>query len=223
MIFGHFGAIRGKDEFANLDCLVIIGRHQLPPKDLKNYARAIYGEDFDLNQSNSQEILGVPFRMKDGSAHQINNYIYSDDRLHSTFRHFCQAETIQAIGRGRLVWGKTKDIYLLTKESMGDVEIAELISETEIFPDIKYNDVVLELKKIGYCQDKPSELKKIGITTSQAKNDRKRIENAFSKAGIKLVELKIKNASRNISKKKCFIFDIVKLNKEFKLKGWTVI
>lgn len=92
MTVGHFGNIRGVDDFKDFDAIVVIGRNLPPSEVIGLTADAL---DFD----NANEI--------------------SRDLKRAVFRSKITSETNQAVARLRLVWNETpKTVYLLSNEEV---------------------------------------------------------------------------------------------------------
>jgi hypothetical protein len=89
---GHFGNIRGTDDYKNFDNIVVIGRNR-PPEDVIGLTAAAL--DFD----NADEI--------------------SNDLKAAVYRSKVTSETNQAVARLRLVWNDTpKTVHLLSNEEV---------------------------------------------------------------------------------------------------------
>ena len=58
-LFNHFGNTRGKDTFNDVDCLLIVGRHEIDPVSLKRFMYAIYDDQIDCGR----ETVEVPVRL----------------------------------------------------------------------------------------------------------------------------------------------------------------
>jgi VirE-like protein/type III restriction/modification enzyme restriction subunit len=203
-IVGHFSHLRGLNVFSDVDCLLVIGRQMIPQLELHNYYHALYN---DANEF-KQEYIDVPVRMKDGSTKSLNNKIYSDPKVQSIAKHFSLSETIQAIGRGRLIYGKPKDIYLFSNESLGaDIEVTKFFR----YKEKKFNCYVEKLKMIGFCRDTPRELMKLGLSEHHIKKNRDDIHNEFLKTGIENVHITYKNKYRKKVKHKYYVSDRTKL------------
>lgn len=161
---GYFGNIRGTNAFANVDCLIIFGRHRFGDEELQRYAEAIYGAEVSLEK----EYANVPVRMADGTAKSLSNFVFKDARIRSVYRQFCTSESVQAVGRGRLFHGRTKDVYIFSNESLGaHVGITDFIDfEYPQFSEI--NPIPADTK---IFQDKRSELVNLGFSDYHIKTN----------------------------------------------------
>ena len=129
-IYDHFGNIRGKNIFEAVDCLLVVGRHELDPASLDDWVYAVYNKPVDK----LRETVEVPVRMTGDPWVAIENLIYQDDEIESIKRHLCQAETAQAVGRSRWYNDKPKDVYLQSCESLGtNIVVDEWIKFDELF------------------------------------------------------------------------------------------
>jgi hypothetical protein len=119
-IWGHFGKIRGRNEFDSVDGLLIIGRHAINQETLEDMAYACYGQ-FEKQE---REIVELPVRLVGDQFCTIENNCYPSSELESIYRHYCQAETTQAVGRSRWFNDNPKEVWLFSLESLGmNVEI----------------------------------------------------------------------------------------------------
>lgn len=213
-IYGHFGDLRGIDQFKDVDCLIIVGRHLMPEQELAAYAAAVYG-DYDLEA----EYMDVPVRMKDGSAMALNSRRYLDDRVASIKNHFNDSETKQAIGRGRLIHGCPKDVYLFSNESLGpDIEVTGFFT----LDDFIEPEPVTQLKTIGYCPNKPADLKKLGYSANKIKKDRSGIDHQLTSAGIEKQSLTLIDTSRNKRQREYYVHCPDKLEQGLADAGYRI-
>jgi hypothetical protein len=122
-------------------------------------------------------------------------------------------ETIQAIGRGRLIWGKKKDIFLFSKESMGgDVEIKKFFRKEDIFgKKKKYATAVSNLKSLGYCRNNKSDLIALGLNENKVNTKRADIDNVFIKSGIDKMAVSFKNKDSKDKNHEYYVWNKVAL------------
>ena len=131
-LYAHFGNLRGMNTFENVDCLLVVGRYSLPQNKTETLTKAI----FDVNEFENAERTYLPklVRMKSGEAYTLNNYVYNNGLLQSIYEHKSVSETSQAIGRARLIYGKPKDVFLFSSESLGtDIEITNFFRYEDYF------------------------------------------------------------------------------------------
>lgn len=214
-IKGHFGDLRGMDNFKDVDCLLIVGRHLIPEGELESYAAALFGEcDMDA------DFVDVPVRMKDKPAMAVNSRRYLDDRVNSVKNHFNDSETKQAIGRGRLIHGCAKDVYFFSNESMGaDIEVTDFFTIDQVIEP----EPVTALKAIGYCQNKPASLKQLGLTDNRIKKNRDSIDQMITDAGIEKITLTVVGANRVKRQREYFVYDKIKLQQHLMDTGFRII
>ena len=69
-------------------------------------------------------MVEMPVRFVGDQFCTVENWLYPNNQIESIRCHFSQAETIQAVGRGRWFNNTPKDIWLFSHESLGlNVEI----------------------------------------------------------------------------------------------------
>lgn len=161
-IYNHFGNIRGKNVFEDVDCLLVVGRHELDPASLDDWVYAVYDKPVDK----LRETVEVPVRMAGDRWVAIENLIYQDDEIESIKRHLCQAETAQAVGRSRWYNDIPKDVYLLSCQSLGtNVVVDEWIRYKELFDQEQTRPVDdrTRVEKIADYRKEQEELKRLEI------------------------------------------------------------
>jgi|GEM_PF-2975641 len=195
-LFEHFGNLRGVNKFSDVDCLIIAGRYSLNPTGIKQYANAVFGHCLDISVHSHNRLV----RMKDGSANLINCDIRSDPDIRAIYDHFSVSETKQAIGRGRLIHGKPKDIYYLANESIGtDIEITGFIYKADIF----YKPLVADeywgkLIETGFIRDnQPDLMSNLGWDKNKLQINRGKLEADLTDAGFKYYSVRFTDKNRN--------------------------
>ena len=216
--YNHFGNLRGSNQFEDVDELFVIGRQYLKVYEYENLARAVFGVDV----TDEQEWLESNIRIKDGSARSIMNKRFVNNEVQLVKHHFADSETVQAIGRGRLIHGKRKDVYLLSNEALQDVEITDFITEDEIIPKVKYSSEIERAIEQGYCKFKRAELLELGFNESQIKRSKEKIEKEFLTAGFEFYQLEIKDKHRNKTKSDYFIINESKFAAHLQVIGATL-
>lgn len=161
-IYAHFGKLRGSNDFENVDCLLVVGRFSFNENENQKFTEAVFGIH---NLSNNRYYADKNVRMKDGRVFKISNLIYENESLQSTYEHKSVSETIQAIGRGRIVHGKEKDIFLFSCESLGtDIEITDFFRFEEFFEESIFGKVGEDrIKNIESIDIRNKELAKLLI------------------------------------------------------------
>ncbi|MFM0123253.1 BT4734/BF3469 family protein [Paraburkholderia sp. RL18-101-BIB-B] len=211
---GYFKNLRGVNEFEDVDCLLIVGRFRLPPSASRNYVRAIFGEDM----TSVSQYGDLPVRMKDGRTVALNTYVAENDFHQAIHDHFSLAETLQALGRGRLVHGSKKDIYVFSNENLTtDTEISEFFNfedyfgsrtETQTKPKstLISAEIIDNLKRRGYLQDIEGELtEQLNLTKSQVKRQREIIRNELSASGFKSLRVTVRYSNGTTGPRNYFV------------------
>jgi hypothetical protein len=158
----HFGNLRGSNDFEDVDCLLVVGRHALSKDGNIEFSNAVFGIS---DKSSERYHIDKNIRMKDGRVFSINNLMYENYALQSIYEHKSVSETIQAIGRGRIVHGKNKDIFLFSCESLGtDIEITDFFRFEEFFEESIFGKVGEDrIKNIESIDIRNKELAKLLI------------------------------------------------------------
>ena len=202
---GHFGAIRGLNSFENADCLLIVGRHFIGTDPVKNIASAIFGETSDYVDA----YVDRPVRMIDGSITAINCKAAINDKHNAINQHYCLSETIQAVGRARSIHGSKKDIYYFSNESLGlDVEVTDFFYQDALAQSVASPEAIEAIIKIGYVQDKPSELEKIGVPNNVIKNHRDELASELDGLGIPRLTCRMRDSKNRPQRVSYFVKDI---------------
>jgi len=114
-IYGHFGDIRGKDIFEDCDVLIVLGRHELDQNTKERWGWAIY----DAAVSFIRAPKDVEVRLTGDRFQTIQNEVCIDPRADTITKQFCLAETQQTGGRSRFHYGRPKDVFICSNESLG--------------------------------------------------------------------------------------------------------
>jgi hypothetical protein len=191
---GYFGNLRGTNEFDDVDCLIIFGRHHIG-NALYAKANALFGTRDNLKV----RLKAVPIRMKDGTSKTLYMNVFDDPYIQAVYDHWCKSETIQAIGRGRPIHGKPKDVYLFSDESLGsDVEITD-------FFDFDHGDLTDKITfpdDLKFVQEVNRELKKLGFTDHYLKKNRDPIFDKFESEGFEFIRLTYHDTRESKKKKR---------------------
>ena len=216
-LWGHFGALRGVNKFDEVDCLIVLGRYCLNLNEMESYAYAIFNRFNGMDRA----YLDSPVRMKDGSVAMLNSLIQTDPQTRAIAEHFSLSETLQALGRGRLVHGQPKDIYYLSNEYLGpDLEVSEFRTFDELFPPQWINAEQLEaLRETGFVQDKGRLAAALGITDKVLRVHRVQIEQELRECGFIPYQVKFKDRWRNRKSLLYFVADTRKLEKSITAEG----
>jgi len=227
--FGHFGDLRGSNQFKGVDCLIVLGRHSLRLDELPDYTHAIFGTPPPQRHKQYHYSMkaDTPVLMKDGTSKSIINFHHYDANMRSVHKQFCVSETIQAIGRGRIIHCETKkDIFLFSKESLGsDIQVTSFFKKEDVLPKDRFTDQIKSLKETGYCKISHAELRKLGMTDEYSKKVNRPIVTAeFEKAGIEeLISIQVKNKWSNKSARDYYTSDRTKLKTHIESLGLTIL
>jgi hypothetical protein len=204
--FAHFGGLRGLNKFDDMDCLIIVGRYCLPVGAIESHTWAIFNEAGENWTEDCKCYLDSPVRMKDGSTFSLNSQIMLNDKTRAVSEHYSLSETQQAIGRGRLIHGKAKDIYYLSNEYLGsNIEVTGFLSYNDLFsreivdPDYKIIDpVMLEaLKVTGFFKDtQVGMMEVLNLTKAKVQDNEDRIIRELLDAGFTRQQINYKDFNR---------------------------
>jgi hypothetical protein len=221
-LYEHFGNLRGVNKFDEVDCLIVLGRYCVNANALESFTYAIF------NHSSVQQRLYVdsPVRLKDGTAVLHNSLIHADPETRAISEHFSLSETQQALGRGRLIHGQPKDIFVLSNEHLGrDIEITRFMSFDELFPVSLMAEVYWKgLNERGFVHDRQQELMThLGLTKAMLQNHRDEIEKELLQAGFQLYHVEAKDQWRKARAWDYFVEDKQKLELHLASEGFKVI
>ena len=129
-----------------------------------------------------------------------------NDKTRAVSEHYSLSETQQAIGRGRLIHGKAKDIYYLSNEYLGsNIEVTGFLSYNDLFsreivdPDYKIIDPVkLEaLKVTGFFKDtQVGMMEVLNLTKAKVQDNEDRIIRELLDAGFIRQQINYKDFNR---------------------------
>jgi len=135
---GHFNAVRGLDRWKDVDCLILIGRTQPPPREMEMQAEVIFGE-FPFSLGNAyypRDDAGLSVS-DEAMINCVQREFHPDDNSEMMRWLVCEAELIQCLGRARGV-SRTADNPLQI-DIIGTVPLPiavdEVMSLTEATPD----------------------------------------------------------------------------------------
>lgn len=207
--YAHFGNLRGLNSLSDVDCLLVVGRSCLPDDVNRKFAEATF--NLGSIEYERRHYADKIVRMKSGEAKALSNLLYGNQMLVAAYEHKSTSETIQAIGRGRPIHGKKKDIFLFSNESLGtDIEITEFFKYEDYFQEpILDESIIRHLLDIGYVEKSRKGLAKVlleaglkvsGSIENYVKNHKKEI----------LSELEVNGFI--LSQSKFMVRDMVKFN-----------
>jgi hypothetical protein len=133
----HLNSIRGRDEWKDIDLLIVIGRTQPPPAGVELQAEALFREQCKTLGPEYYEKNWMPLS---GTDVPVSAECHPDPRAELMRWGVCEAELIQAIGRGRGV-NRTADtplqVDLINHVPLPDIEINEVVAWEDAQPDAR--------------------------------------------------------------------------------------
>ena len=131
----HFNALRGRDELKDIDLLIVIGRTQPPPNAMELNAEALFHAQCKSLGPEYYEGVWTPLT---GTSKDVLAERHPDPLAEIMRWRACEAELIQAIGRGRGVNRTETDplqVDLINKVPLPDIEIDEVVEWGHAQPD----------------------------------------------------------------------------------------
>jgi hypothetical protein len=125
---GHFGNVRGKNEWARYPRGLVIGQQQVPTAVLELQAQA-FGDVFGFEvERGSFELATRYIRLKNGTTVETRVRVHSDPIVQEFVEHYREDEMIQTIDRLRLVWhdGEPKEVFILSPLAL-DIEVDQAV------------------------------------------------------------------------------------------------
>ncbi|WP_197492317.1 DEAD/DEAH box helicase family protein [Phaeobacter gallaeciensis] len=147
----HFAALRGSNDAEDCSAIFIAGRNMPPPFEVDLKARALFWDDEEPLQ---HDAAARPSGLSEPSERlpvQLRGYVqssrnpmpqsgvmvpsFSDHRIEAIHAQIRDAETMQAIGRLRLVHSPYRKRVFLLSNLPVEVEVDELVAFDELMPD----------------------------------------------------------------------------------------
>lgn len=139
---GHFGGIRGSNEYKDCTVVFITGRNSPPPPLVEQQARAIFWEaEPPLAYEITADHLPLSLEgywLSDRSAQEQSGVMvnsFRDKRIAAVHRQIREAETIQAVARLRLVWSPHAKYVFLLGNLPVELPVDRLRAFNDMFPD----------------------------------------------------------------------------------------
>ena len=138
----HFNAIRGLNEWSDVALLMVVGRTEPSPRAVELIARALFGVDVQEVAPDEKGDIRYPtvvrgIRMRDGTGRRVVGNQHPDRRAEAVRWAICEAELVQAIGRGRGVNRGPENplqIDILTNICLPGIEVDEVTTWDAIQP-----------------------------------------------------------------------------------------
>ena len=149
----HFGKLRGQDSFKHVAAQVVVSRPLPGPAAVEDMAEIIFGRGVDrLPPGTFYPKRDVPRVMADGTAREAQTVYHPDPRAEAVRWACCEAELVQAIGRGRGIHrtaANPLDVLVLTNVPLDDVPVSEVCTLDDVWKGLAGESPVLELLKAG--------------------------------------------------------------------------
>jgi len=223
----HFGDLRGIDAMKEVDCLLVVGRHMLLPKDTRDYARALFSCDAE---SERPIYADLPVRMKDGGTYSLNSMIPKDPWHQVVYEHTSLSETLQAIGRARPVHGPKKDIYVFANENLSiNTEVSGFFPFEQYFKQpvpLVTPEALERVRGRGFVQLMPKDLtEQLGLTPHQVKGSekQKRIVDELVANGADWIDATVKFEKGKVSQQRYLVFDTAALERHLDEQGTRLV
>ena len=138
----HFNAIRGLNEWSEVALLMVVGRTEPSPRAVELIARALFGVDVQEVAPDEKGDIRYPtvirgIRMRDGTGRRVVGNQHPDRWAEAVRWAICEAELVQAIGRGRGVNRGPENplqIDILTNICLPGIEVDEVTTWDAIQP-----------------------------------------------------------------------------------------
>jgi putative DNA primase/helicase len=138
----HFSSIRGLNAWSEVALLMVVGRTEPSPRAVELIARALFGVDVeeipaDADGNIRYQTVTRGIRMRDGTGRWVEGSQHPDPWVEAIRHAICEAELVQAIGRGRGV-NRTADnplqIDILTNVCLPGIEVDQVMTWDKIQP-----------------------------------------------------------------------------------------
>lgn len=102
--FGHFNALRGRDRWRDVACIIVIGRTMPPAADIELHATALTNRVTEANRPDGEWWYPKVERriaLTTGGTYTVRGEQHDNPVAEAVRWSICEAELVQAIGRGR--------------------------------------------------------------------------------------------------------------------------
>ena len=194
----HFNKLRGQDGYKDVGAILIVSRPLPGPAAAEDDAEIIFGVEVGrVAHGKFYPKMPAVRVMADGTARTMpkGRSVHPDARAEAVRKALCEAELVQAIGRGRGVHRTASnplDVIVLTNVPLNDVPVTETCTLDDIWRVLAGEDPVLAMLKAGVMpRDWPGVgevLVALGVfprVTNQAEATRRRFDrDGVLKAGL---------------------------------------
>jgi hypothetical protein len=160
----HYGALRGQDFARGVAALLVVSRPLPSPVAMEDQAEVIFGRDVTrLPAGEFYPKRAVDRLMADGSTREAKAVYHPDALVEAVRAARCDAELIQAIGRGRGLLRTAVNplaVYVLTDVVLNAVPPHELRPLRDMLRDLAGQHPADRVLALGYC---PHDWKGLGL------------------------------------------------------------
>jgi putative DNA primase/helicase len=138
----HFNALKGMNTWSDATVVMVVGRTEPSPADVEGIARALFGAEVAEVEPDEKGHIRYPrvvrgIRMRDGTGRPVEGNHHPDARGEAVRWGICEAELVQAIGRGRGVNRTAENVLqidILTNIALPGIEVDEVTTWDAIQP-----------------------------------------------------------------------------------------
>lgn len=149
----HFGKLRGVDAYRGVRVLVVLSRPMPPPHVVEDLADILFGVEVErLPWGEFYPMEDVQRIMQDGTTMSAKAYRHPDPRAEAVRWAACEAEIIQAIGRGRGIHrtaANPLNVIVVSNVPLDDVPMTEVCTMSALLDDFAGRSALLEMLKAG--------------------------------------------------------------------------
>ena len=149
----HFGKLRGQDAFRGVAALLVVSRPLPPPRAVEDDAEIIFGRTVArLSEGAFYPVADTVRVMAGGTGRPGKTRRHPDPDAEAVRWAACEAEVIQAVGRGRGIHrtgGDPLDVFVLTNVPLDDVPVSAVCTLDAVWGDLADEDPVRALLKAG--------------------------------------------------------------------------
>jgi putative DNA primase/helicase len=146
----HYNDTAGVNAWQDVELLIVIGRTEPPPRTVERIARALFGCEVREAEPDERGAVWYPrvpigIRMRDGRTEVVISHRHPDWRAELVRWLICEAELIQAIGRGRGV--RRTAMNPLRIEILCSIPLALEVDEVTTWVDVQPSPVKIMLAR----------------------------------------------------------------------------
>ena len=151
----HFNKLRGQDGYKDVGAILIVSRPLPGPAAAEDDAAIVFGAEVSrIARGAFYPKVPAVRVMADGTARATlkGRYAHPDARVEAVRKALCEAELVQAIGRGRGVHRTVSnplDVIVLTNVPLADLQVSDTCTLDDIWRVLAGEDPVLAMLKAG--------------------------------------------------------------------------